>query len=323
MDKKLNKSLIKMTGILSDGEYHDGTTLGSELNMTRSAIWKMIKKLENNGIPIRSVKGKGYALSEPLVLLDSNKIKKNILSGSVDLEVFESITSTNDHLKKNKHTQTIKLCLAEQQSGGKGRFNRRWFSPFGKNIYLSCLYPFQKDISELSGLSMAVSLAIIKVIKKIAALDNLFVKWPNDIIYDNKKLAGCLVEIQAETHGICQVVIGIGINVNMLSCDEISQPWTSLQKLTRAYVDRNELCIHLINNLLEYLKTFEKKGLAFFINEWNAADCLTEKKIAVKNLNETVHGKALGINENGQLLLKMQDGKTRAFSSGETSILKK
>jgi BirA family transcriptional regulator, biotin operon repressor / biotin---[acetyl-CoA-carboxylase] ligase len=323
MDRKLNKNLIKMAGILSDGEYHDGTTLGGQLNMTRSAVWKMIKKLENNDIKIHSLKGKGYALPHPLILLDANKIKKNILSNGIHLEVFESISSTNDYLKKSKHTNTIKICLAEQQTQGKGRFNRKWVSPFGKNVYMSCLYPFKKDISELSGLSMAVSLAIVKVLKQIAAINDLFVKWPNDIVHDNKKLAGCLVEIQAETHGACQVVIGIGVNVNMLHDNEISQPWTSLQKMTQTYFDRNELCAALINYLLDYLQTFESKGLAFFIDEWKAADCLTEKKVALKTMNEPVYGKAVGINEQGQLLLKLQDGKIKAFSSGETSILKK
>jgi len=325
MNKKLNENLIKVVSILNDGEYHDGTSIGDKLHMTRSAVWKTIKKLENYEIKLDSVKGKGYALLEPLLLLDVNKIKKHLEYPRVDLCVFESVDSTNEYLKTFKNNRSIKICLAEQQTKGKGRLNREWFSPFAKNIYMSCLYPFQKDVSELSGLSLVISLAIVKTLKHYGVSQKLSVKWPNDIVYENKKISGSLIEIQAETHGVCHAVIGMGVNVNMLNVErkQISQAWTSIQKILNKYVDRNELCASLINHLLEYLHLFESEGLAAFVDEWKQADCLTDQVISVTNINESVEGKVVGINEQGHLLLQMSGGKTRAFSSGDTTIVKK
>lgn len=326
MTKKLNANLIKIIQILSDGKYHDGTSIGEQLQMTRSAVWKIIKKLVAYHIKIDSIKGRGYALLEPLVLLESAKIKKALNHNKIDIAVYESLPSTNAYLKQQKHfhANEIKICLAEQQTHGKGRLNRDWFSPFARNIYLSCLYPFQKDISELAGLSLVTSLAIVKTLKHYGIHEKLNVKWPNDIIYDNKKLSGGLIEIHAESHGCSYAIIGIGVNTNMLEDErQINQPWTSVQKILGRYLDRNELVACLINNLLNYLNEFNQSGFQNFIKEWIQADCLTHQVISVKNLNEIITGKVTGINSQGHLLLELSDGTVRAFSSGDTSIVKK
>jgi BirA family transcriptional regulator, biotin operon repressor / biotin---[acetyl-CoA-carboxylase] ligase len=325
MHKKLNDNFVKVVHILEDGEYHDGTTIGEKLRLTRSAVWKTVKKLENNHIKIDSIKGKGYALLEPLILLDSNKIKKNMGTEKIEVSIFESIDSTNEYLKTFKNSKSIKICMAEQQTLGKGRLHREWHSPFGKNIYLSCLYPFQKDVSELSGLSLMVSLVIMKTLNTYGIDKNLYVKWPNDILYANKKLSGSLIEIQAETHGACQAIIGIGLNVNMMNDDQgkITQAWTSVQKILNTYVDRNELCAHLIDNLLDYLHQFDANGFVPFIKEWKNADCLIDREITIKNINEKIRGKVIGINEQGHLMLQLEDGEVRTFSSGDTTIVKK
>lgn len=323
MTKKLNTNLIKIVSILNDGQYHDGTTIGETLKMTRSAVWKTIKRLESYEIKIDSIKGKGYALLEPLILLDQSKIKKQLTQAKVAINVFEYIDSTNDYLKSVKGEKGIKICLAEQQTRGKGRLNRDWYSPFAKNIYLSCLYPFQKDMSELAGLSLVTSLAVIETLRGYGISDNLYVKWPNDIVYANKKLSGNLIEIQAESYGASVAIIGIGINVNMLSDeDQVSQKWTSMQKILGEYINRNDLCARLIDLLLANIAKFTAQGLAPFIEEWVRSDCLTNQTIAVKNVNDTIKGRVTGINEQGHLLLHLANGTVRAFSSGDTSIVK-
>ena len=323
MIKKFNPTLIKIVTILNDGQYHDGDTIGKKLKMTRSAIWKAIKRLEDYGVSIDSVKGKGYAMLESLILLNPAEIKKK-LNEKIDIQVFEKIDSTSHYLKSIKNTKPISICISEQQTHGRGRLNRDWYSPFGKNIYLSCLYRFQKDISELSGLSLVTSLAILKTLKNFGVDDDLFVKWPNDIVYKNKKLAGGLIEIQAETHGFSHAIIGIGVNVNMLDDDDaISQAWTSMQKILSSYVDRNDLCAALITRLVSYLRQFESQGFSYFADEWMRMDCLAHQTIILKNLNQEIKGKVAGINEQGHLLLQLPNGIVRAFSSGDTSIVKK
>ncbi len=321
--KQLNPTLVKTVSILNDGQYHDGTTIGNILGISRNAVWKTIKKLESYGIKVNSHKGKGYALPEPLILLDQQSIQKNLQHEGLMLEVFETIKSTNSYLKTSNHDETIKICLTEQQTQGKGRFNRDWHSPFGQNIYLSCLYPFKKDISELGGLSLAISLAILKSIQAEQQDSNILLKWPNDIVYNQKKIAGNLIEVSAEVHGMCYAIIGIGINVNMLQDNEnIPQPWTSLRQICDHYIDRNILATNLINTLLKYLDKFATYGLEPFLSEWNQHNQLLGKKISLKHGNAETQGTVIGINNFGHLLLQLADDSVKAFSAGDTTILK-
>lgn len=321
--KKINNNLAKLVKVMRDGEFHDGNALGETLNMTRSAVWKMIKKLEKYGVEINSVKGKGYALCEPLILLDAGQIQTGINHQDCAITLFESIDSTNEYLK-NIRSKKMRVCVAEQQTSGKGRLNRSWYSPFAQNIYLSCLYPFTKDISELAGLSLVVSLAIASTLRSFGLNEKLFAKWPNDVLYDGSKLSGTLIEVQAESHGACHAVIGIGLNVNMLldSSHEITQGWTSMRKITGEYLDRNAVVVKLINDLHDYLQRFSQHGFKDFISEWQHLDCMHGKEITLKNHNETISGIMSGINAQGHLLLKTAEGE-RSFSSGDTSVVKK
>jgi BirA family biotin operon repressor/biotin-[acetyl-CoA-carboxylase] ligase len=323
--KPLSPNLTKLVKLLNDNQYHDGTTIGKALKMTRSAVWKTIKKLEAYGFQIESIKGKGYALKESIVLLDPPLIKKKLRlkNNNAEIIIFENIDSTSDYLKHLKPSRHPSICIAESQTKGRGRFGRSWHSPFGQNIYFSLRYAFEKDISELTGLSLVVSLSIIKTLKAYIP-ECLYVKWPNDIIYQQKKLAGCLLEIQAEGNGISHVIIGIGINVNMQEDDKlITQPWISLREITGKYIDRNELCGQLINHLFDYIQQFEKMGLAFFMDEWHAVDGLMNKNISLKNANQQFHGIAKGINQHGHLVLELANKTLKAFSSGDTTLIKK
>lgn len=322
-EKKFSQRLNKIVAILNDGQYHDGNDIGRELNMTRSAVWKAISKLRAYGIKIDSIKGKGYQLQEPLILLDPLKIKSEVDNKQISISVFESITSTNDFIKKKSPVNAPQICLAEHQTHGRGRLDRSWYSPFGKNIYLSCAYQFKKDISELAGLSLVISLAIVKTLKSYGTSSELGVKWPNDVIYQGKKLAGNLVEITAESNGISHATIGIGMNVNMETVDiPINQAWISLKHILGCEVFRNELSARLINHLFIYLNRFEASGLSDFQDEWSAADKLRQKKVAIQNLHHHITGVVQGINEQGHLILQLKCGTLRAFSSGDTRILK-
>lgn len=321
--KKLNGNLVNIVNLLRDGQYHDGTSMGATLQMTRSAVWKTIKKLQDYGVQIDSVKGKGYALLTPLRLLERREITRQLSHPNMEINIFESIASTNDYLKSHKKCKGVICCFAEQQTHGKGRLGREWYSPFGKNIYMSCLYPFQKDISELAGLSLITSLAIVRTLNSYSSDDCFSVKWPNDVTYQGKKISGTLIEIQAESHGASHAIIGIGINVNMLGDNvSIAQPWTSLQLVTGKYIDRNELSARLINHLMSYLAAFASYGLVSFKDEWMKADCLTSKVIALQHGNNEVVGQVAGINEQGHLLLQLENGVMHAFSSGDTSVRK-
>jgi BirA family biotin operon repressor/biotin-[acetyl-CoA-carboxylase] ligase len=323
--KKTNPYLIEIVKILHDGDYHDGTGMGEHLNITRTAVWKLIKKLQQRGVAIESCKGRGYKLLEPLLFLNENEIHKKLKNKKIKIKIFESVKSTNDYFQTAKLSPCVSICLAEEQTQGRGRLNRQWYSPYAKNIYMSCLYQFKKDMSELAGLSLVISLAIIKTINHFGIDQNLFLKWPNDIIYfdhqSKKKLSGCLVEIRAETHGLSHAIIGIGINVNMIDGDKsINQPFTSMQKITDKVFDRNEVCAELINQLLDHIERFNLYGFKTFIREWTKLDYLLNKVITLKNNNKKIIGTARGVNTQGYLLLQLEDDSICAFSSGDTSV---
>lgn len=323
MPKKLAANFVKLVTLLNDGERHDGETIGEKLKITRSAIWKLVKKLESYGVLIEAIKGKGYLLLESLILLEPKRIKQALVENKVSIEVFESIDSTADHLKSLPRSSEVKVCLAEHQTKGRGRLSREWHSPFGKNVYFSMQYRFEKDISELSGLSLVVGLAIRKTLADFKVGDQFRVKWPNDIVYDGKKLAGILIDIQAESHGVCDALISTGINVNMKQdVQAITQPWTSLINILGHAVDRNILVAKLINYLIQYIQKFEQRGLEAFMEEWLAVDALLEKKITIDNFKQKISGIVKGINSKGHLLLQLPDGKTQAFSSGDVTIVK-
>jgi len=324
--KKINDNLIKLTNLLSDNQFHDGISIGNQLNITRAAVWKAIKKLEGYGIPLQAVKGRGYSLDAPIILLDQKKIKSALRTKSITIEMLEKVDSTNNYLKQFcGQTNRTMACIAETQTNGKGRFQRNWHSPFGQNIYLSLLYPINKEIGELSGLSLIVGLAICSIIETQCHLpDPLVIKWPNDIICNHKKLAGTLIEIQAETHAGCHLIVGVGINVNLErdADKKINQRWTSIKKITQQYQDRNNLCAALIDNLILYLKRFEKNGMGDFLSEWREKDYLLNQIIRLKSNRQEFKGQGLGINEHGHLLLKLPDGEIKAFASGDTALLK-
>ncbi len=259
-------------------------------------------------------------------LLDKSKIKKLLNTQSVQLEIYEAVDSTNDQVRKIYNPKKkITVCLAETQTQGRGRFQRHWHSPFAQNIYISLLYAFNKDISELAGLSLVVGLAICKTIESCCELAKpLLIKWPNDVMYDNQKLAGSLIEIQAQTHDTCQVIIGIGLNVNMQFDPDkkIKQSWTSLKESTNQFYDRNIITASLIDHVTDYLDRFAQLGLKSFLNEWRARDYLSNKPVHLKSHQEELRGIGQGITEHGHLLIKLNDNSIRAFSAGDTTLIK-
>ena len=265
-------------------------------------------------------------LLTPLILLDLEKIKKSVRAKSAYISLFEQVASTNEYLKWTNSPQLVNICLAEMQTQGKGRFQHSWYSPFGQNIYLSLKYPFNtlnKDMIKFSGLSLVCGLAICKAIEeKCQLIQPLFVKWPNDIICEDKKLAGILIEIEVEKTGFCSTIIGIGLNVNMeYDGDKITQRWISLKNLTTTYQDRNPLCAALINYLIDYVRIFEKQRLHNFLEIWKARDYLLNKPIRLKLGHHILQGKGLGINEQGHLVINLSDGSQRTFSAGDATLL--
>jgi BirA family biotin operon repressor/biotin-[acetyl-CoA-carboxylase] ligase len=324
--KKFSTTQIDLIACLVDGQCHSGNDLGLKLNISRTAIWKRITQLIELGLPIQRIPQKGYRLTAPLILLDSQAISQQLhlthFNRPVDFHLFASIDSTNRYLKELPHSNTINICCAEMQNAGRGRFGRQWYSPFGENIYCSSRWHFDCDLSRLSGLSLVVSLAILATLHDVGIQDHIGVKWPNDILWHDKKLCGSLIEVIAESNSGADVVIGIGLNVNSITKDHSlpDKAWCSLYDITGHYLDRNIIIAKLINQLNIHLKEFMLGGFAAFIQKWHAVDYLQGQTITVSNLNKPLNGKAMGVNESGQLILMDDEGLTHYLSSGDASL---
>ena len=252
--------------------------------------------------------------------LDKEKILSklsNEFRSKVVLEVFDTISSTNDYLlrkEKNKN-KDIKICIAEEQTKGRGRRGKSWISPKFKNIYFSLNSYLKKK--DLSGLSIAVALSVSKVLTKINVMS--LIKWPNDLLVGNKKICGILIET-AKVGELTKVVIGIGINVNMEYSELIDQEWTSIKLEKKQSVDRNPIVTAMINRLCSTLNKFEQEEFDYFLKKFTSLDLLKDKEFTLKDKpNETFIGK--GIDNKGLLIAQnLKDQRIVKFSSGEVSL---
>ena len=324
--KQLTQTQRTLLHLLGDGYCHNGNELGKALNMTRSAIWKQINQLIQLGISITRRPQQGYQLLNPLQLLNEQHIKNALrtqgFTSPFSLHIPTSIHSTNRYLKELPKSSIVDLCCAEQQTHGRGRFERHWHSPFGENIYCSSRWNLNCDLNMLSGLSLITSLAILATLHKLSPSPDIKVKWPNDILWGDKKLCGSLIEILAESNGNAQVIIGIGLNVNTDTRNHPlpDKPWCSLFEVSNQQFNRNIIIAHLLIHLETYITQFMIHGLSAFMNEWRTFDYLKGKQIAVTQSLSTFLGTAFGINQTGQLILKDEQGVMHYLSSGDTSI---
>lgn len=324
--KKINPKLNQLMTLLNDGEFHSGSELGEKLNISRNAVNKYIKNLIAHDIDIESHKGIGYRLKIQTPMLDAKMIKNHVSNKDIlgNLEILHTVNSTNDYLKaKTRSKNKIDFCFAEEQTQGRGRFGRYWHSPFATNLYFSFSWSTQKDITELLGLSLIISLSVLQGIKAAGIDDEILIKWPNDLIYQGKKLAGMLLEIEAESHGFSNIMTGVGINVNMLEIEKntITNSWTSLAQITNKICDRNLIAGSIIEMILKNISLFDKNNLSYFIPMIQKYDVLKNQNITVIQGNKKISGLAKGIHEKGYLILQLPDKSEMLCASGETSIL--
>lgn len=242
----------RLLEILADGEFHSGEELGGALNISRAAIWKQLQKIENSlSLKFESVKGKGYRLPDGLELLNVERITDAIPKSLLyTLQITQQVDSTNRLAAELASQGSARTCivLAEQQLAGRGRRGRKWISPFARNIYCSLVWEFNSGVAALEGLSLAVGVSVVRALHAIG-INDAALKWPNDVLHNQRKLAGVLLEITGDISDRCQVVIGIGINVEMsrvMDVAVIDQPWTDAATAAGKYVSRNELAANLI-----------------------------------------------------------------------------
>lgn len=320
----------RLLQILADGQFHSGTDLAAQLGLSRSAIWKQINDLQEQGIAIAALNGKGYRLHTSLELLDKSRIYGLLNTATqqslAELVVHDQIDSTNSYLVKlsnaNPETSAV-VCLAEQQTAGKGRRGREWISPFGSNVYASIIWRFDEGPANLSGLSLAIGVAIINALK-IHGIDDAGLKWPNDIYWQQRKLGGILVEVSGEVDGPCHAVIGLGLNLFLAEqhSAKIDQDWVDINEILGEshQLSRNQLLATLIEQLIAVTSLYRSESFALYRDQWRQFDCMQGQQVSLYMGNTQIDGTILGINDAGLLILQTESGATQSFASGEVSF---
>lgn len=319
MKEKVLKLLKEYRGFIS------GQELCESLNVSRTAIWKIMNNLKSEGYHIEAVQNKGYKLvscPDTLVPEEIRSMIKTSWFGS-DISYYDTIDSTNNEVKRQAENGAKQglLVIAEEQTLGRGRRGRNWTSPKGQGIWMSFL--IKPDIlpTDASMLTLVAALAMTSALRDVANI-NAEIKWPNDIVANGKKLCGILTEMSTETDAVNYVVVGVGVNVNTDGFPEdIAATASSVFLETGEKVSRSRIVAEFGQNFERYYKIFlQNCDLSELVDEYNSYLVNTGREIyVIEGQNKTVM-RALGINERGELLAIAEDGTVKSIIAGEVSV---
>lgn len=315
-----SKALITL---LSDGAVHSGESLATALGVSRTAVWKQIRRAMEEGFRIETIRGRGYQLLSTVDLLDRDDILAELAPETrtgLSLRVLDEVDSTNAEVVRQiaNGVDGVPVTIADCQTAGRGRRGRAWSSPRGQNLYLSMGLTFHGGFAVLDGLSLVLGVAVANALEGLGA-EGIGLKWPNDIFLPQGKLGGILVELQGELHeGVVQVIAGIGINVHMADAKEVDQPWSSLGGFYPGQSwSRNRIAAAIINAVQDSVKIFAEYGFQEFRAPWQQRDIFAGRSLQARD--GTVNGMGCGIDEGGNYLVRTESG-TVAVRAGEISL---
>ncbi|NRA61881.1 MAG: bifunctional biotin--[acetyl-CoA-carboxylase] ligase/biotin operon repressor BirA [Psychrobium sp.] len=323
-----NETTSNILKSLATGEFCSGQLLGEQNGISRAAIGKHVKALQQLGLDIYSVTGKGYRLSQPVELLDSDIIASFLPFEQRENVAVQTVVGSTNALIKEQIAQgqlsgSGYTLFAEAQTAGRGRRGREWVSPLGSSLFFSSHWRFEQGINATMGLSLAVGIAITEALSELGVQD-LGLKWPNDIYYQGKKLAGILIELEAQAADSCDLVIGVGINVQLpvAASQKIDQPFTDLSA-TGILIGRNELAATILRHLWAILENFESQGFSALITRWNTFDCFKDDRVELKIGQRSIAGIARGVDGQGGIVIELDaSGNLQTFYGGEISLRK-
>ena len=322
----------QLLAALADGQAHSGEDLARAFGVTRAAVWKQIAKLADWGLAVDAVPGVGYQLRPGVDLLDAGALRSALAPKAAarlaTLDVFTELESTNRYLLAAPPPAPgmLRACIAEFQTAGRGRRGRRWSAPLGAGLCLSVCWQFAAAPAELSALTLAVGVVVRRALARVAGVE-IALKWPNDLVWDERKLGGILLELTAEGQGGCHVVAGIGINVALppeLLPSLSDWPAGAVDLATacapRAAPPRAALASALIEELTELFASYAETGFHAYRDDWRVADFLRGRTVRLDEAAGYVTGTALGIEADGALLIETALGSRRRVIAGDVSV---
>ncbi len=305
-------------------EYISGEEIANRLGVSRTAVWKHIRELREAGYDIRSHSRSGYMLREAPDLLLPDEVRHGLKTKSIGQNIvyYDDIPSTNTEAKRlaAEGAPEGTVVVSEAQSTGRGRMERKFFSPKGKGIWFSVLLRPDFLPQEAPKCTLLAAVAVAKAMEQFGLQAGI--KWPNDILYDGRKLVGILTEMHAEMDRINYVVIGTGINVNIQSEEfpsEIRDCATSLAIMKGEKIPRAAFFRAVLQALEELYTVVKEQGFAPLMDEWRHYTITLGQEVNVLGINETFSGKALDIDADGALLVETAQGVHRVVA-GDVSI---
>jgi len=310
---------------LAGGKFHSGEALARSLAVSRASIWHAVRELEAVGLDIFKVHGRGYRLQRPLTLLDRGTIEAHLgtNAGRFALDVRDVVDSTNTRLLEQAAAGAASgtVVAAEWQRGGRGRLGRAWHAGVGEALTFSLLWHFARGAGALSGLSLSVGFALACALESEGATA-IGLKWPNDILWRGRKLAGILIELAGDALGPTAVVIGVGVNVRLSDATRaiIGQPAVDIETVCGEAPDRNRLLARMLVQLGLTLEDFARDGFAPLRAEWQRRHVFQDKRVTLTLPDGSREaGRANGVAEDGSFLLKTRTGMKR-YHSGEVTL---
>ncbi|HEY4292647.1 biotin--[acetyl-CoA-carboxylase] ligase [Luteibacter sp.] len=312
---------------LAGGDAVSGAALARKAGVTRAAVWKQIEALRLKGVPVEARVGGGYRLPWTTELLDGQAIRAGLAPETLArvgmLEVHWDIDSTSSELARRVPVlDDLAFVMAEAQSAGRGRRGRTWLSPPGMNLYLSVLKRFDGGFASLSGLSLAVGVMLLRALADLG-IRTPGLKWPNDVLAGNAKLAGVLVELSGEYLGPCAAVIGVGLNIRLPDSlhERAGQPITDLASIMGGDPPgRNRIAAAVVAELTEGLLAFERHGFAAFAEEYAANDLLRGQSLRIIDPRGEYDATGEGVDERGALRVRRANGEHVTVDSAEVSV---
>ena len=316
----------QLLNLLADGKFHSGEVLAEQLGVSRASVFNALESVAEYGVVLQRIHGRGYRLARPWQRLEAREISRCLgkAAKQFDIEILAQAISSNTVLLQRAAlgAPSGTVLAVELQTSGRGRLGRTWHSGLGNALTFSLLWRFDCGLNALSGLSLAVGVAIVRALNKLGA-QGVQLKWPNDILTAQGKLAGVLIEAQGDVLGPSAVVIGIGLNYSLpsnLATQKIGQAVGALDEVCNELPTRNQLLAALLQALEDVLNEFAKNGFAALRIEWEQHHAHQNKRIQLRMPDEKiVSGVARGVSELGELCLGTAQG-VRRFNSGEVGV---
>lgn len=321
----MNVLTFPILRLLADGKFHSGEAIARHFGVTRATVWNALQQAEQLGVRLFSVRGRGYCLPEPVRFIEAERVLAmlGVQRDKFALEIHDQIDSTNSYLMQQASAgaRSGTCAVALLQTDGRGRRGRSWQARLGDSLTFSVLWRFDGGAGALSGLSLAVGVALVRALRAVGA-DDIALKWPNDVLHGGGKLAGILIELQGDMDGPSAAVIGIGLNLR-LSADlrrGIDQPAAGLRDILTDLPVADELLGVLLYHLAEVLQAFERDGFGALREEWAASHAYHAQPVRMLMPDgRAIEGTVDDVAADGALLLDV-GGSVQRFSAGEISM---